>query len=78
MLIQTIIVYKKFKIHPLNYKHIVVLSLGSILYYAFKYIPNNSNIYLDVFIKSSIFSLSYILLIYLIVLKRNLSILKLK
>ena len=78
MLIQTVIVYKKFNIHPFNYKHIVILSIGIILYYTFKYIPNNSNIYFDVFIKSSIFSISYIGLVYVIVLKRNLSILKLK
>jgi O-antigen/teichoic acid export membrane protein len=55
-LLRFICIYAKFKMQPFNYKHLLILFIGIISYYAVYFLPYLNNVYLDIIIRSLIIS----------------------
>ena len=58
-------VLKQFKMQPFSINHLVTLGLGALLYFVFYFFPDMVvNHYFSIIIKSSVFSIVYLFLIY--------------
>jgi O-antigen/teichoic acid export membrane protein len=59
-----IFLYKKFGMQPYQLKHLGVLLLAMLIYLGIHYLPQANNLYLDIFIRSTIFILVYAPIVY--------------
>jgi O-antigen/teichoic acid export membrane protein len=59
-----IFLYKKFGMQPYQLKHLAVLLICLCIYACIHYLPQASNLYLDIFIRSSLFILLFAPIVY--------------
>jgi O-antigen/teichoic acid export membrane protein len=59
-----IFLYKKFGMQPYQLKHLGVLLLSLVIYVAIHFLPQAPNLYLDIFIRSSVFISIYAPIVY--------------
>jgi len=63
--IKYIFLYKKFKLQPFTPKHLILLFIGIISLFTAHLISQSTNIYVDIFIRSSVIILVYSSLVYM-------------
>ena len=56
----------RFKMQPFNYKHLLVLVISAVSFFAGKYFWRMPNLYLDIVLRSGVTTLVYILMTYLL------------
>ncbi len=59
-----IFLYKKFNMQPYQLKHLELLLICICIYWGIHFIPQSSNLYLDIFVRSSIFVLLFAPMVY--------------
>ncbi len=62
ILMRIVFVHMKFKMQPFNFKFIVLSLIGIFVYFSSSLIPVSDNLYLDIFLRSSFITITYILL----------------
>jgi len=64
--IRFLIIYKSFKLQPYNYKFILVFVIGAVILLVNNYlIPKQNHFVIDIILRSSIASITYLILIYI-------------
>lgn len=59
--IRYLFLYYKYKMQPFNYKHILIILISGLSYLSVYYIPEIDNLLLDIFIRGSIITITFVI-----------------